>query len=164
MGIGLESSPMVRSTPVTQALDGLGIPYELHVHPGEVRSLEQAAEERGLDPSQIVRSLVFRSQDGSFVMVLMAGQGKVSWRKLRAHLGVSRLTTATPEEVRRVTGYEPGAVSPFGLLQVLRILADRSVLDPQELSVGAGMRNAGVLLKRADLIAALHPEIVDVRE
>ncbi|HKZ54301.1 MAG TPA: YbaK/EbsC family protein [Anaerolineales bacterium] len=155
---------MAHSTPVTRALDAMGIPHKLHVHSGQVRSLEQAAEERGLDPGQIVRSLVFRSEDGSFVMVLMAGPGKVSWPRLRAHLGVSRLTTATPEEVLRVTGYEPGAVSPFGLHQPLRILADRSVLDPQEISVGAGMRNAGVVMRRSDLLAALRPEIVDVRE
>lgn len=149
------------STPVTQALDALGIPYRLHLHERPVRSLEQAARERGLRPEQIVRSLVFRLEDGSFVLVLMPGPGKVAWPKLRHHLGVSRLTTATAEEVRRVTGYEPGAVSPFGLPRPLRVLADRSLLDLEEVSLGAGIRDAGVVLSAADLVAALQPEFGD---
>ncbi len=152
---------MSATTPVTQALDALGIPYRLHLHERPVRSLEQAARERGLRPEQIVRSLVFRLEDGSFVLVLMPGPGKVAWPKLRRHLGVSRLTTATAEEVQAVTGYEPGVVSPFGLPRPIRLLADRRLLDLEEVSIGAGVRDAGVLLSAADLVAALQPEFGD---
>jgi prolyl-tRNA editing enzyme YbaK/EbsC (Cys-tRNA(Pro) deacylase) len=149
------------STPVTRALDAIGIPHTLHVHEHPLRSLEQAAEERGLTPGQIVRSLLFRLEDRSFVLVLAAGRGKVSWPLLRRHLGVTRLTTATPDEVRRVTGYEPGAVSPFGLPSPLRVLADGGLLAHEVLSIGAGIRNAGVILRREDLLRALKPEIGD---
>ncbi len=152
------------STPVTLALDGLGISYRMHLHEKPVHSLEQAAEERGLDPSQIVRSLLFRLEDGSYVLVLMAGPGQVSWPKLRRHLGVRRIASATAEEVQQVTGYEPGAVSPFGLPRPLRLLADRSLLAPEVLSLGAGIRNAGVILQRDDLLRALTPEIGDFAE
>jgi len=152
------------STPATQALDALGIPHTLHVHETPLRSLQQAAEERGLLPSEIVRSLLFRLEDGSFVMVLMAGRGKVSWPKLRRHLGVSRLTTASQEEVLEVTGYEPGAVSPFGLHSPLRILADRGVLAHKVLSIGAGIKYAGIILRRDDLLRALQPETGDFSE
>ena len=152
------------STPVTLALDGLGISYRMHLHQRPVQSLEQAAEERGLDPSQIVRSLLFRLEDGSYMLVLMAGPGQVSWPKLRRHLGVRRIASATAEEVQQATGYEPGAVSPFGLAHPLRLLADRSVLAPEDLSVGAGIRNAGVILQRDDLLRALTPEIGDFAE
>lgn len=148
-------------TPVTQALDALGIPYRLHLHPQPVRSQEQAARERGLEPAQIIRSLVFRLEAGVYVMVLMPGAGKVSWPKLRRHLGVTRLTTATPDEVVRVTGFEPGSVSPFGLAQPLRILADAQVLEHTTISLGAGVRNAGVILARDTLLRALAPEIGD---
>ena len=46
------------STPVTRALDDIGIPYRFFVHEGKVHSLEQAAEERGQRPKQIVRSIL----------------------------------------------------------------------------------------------------------
>ena len=131
----------------------------MHIHERPLRSLEQAAEERGLEPDQIVRSLLFRLEDGTFVLVLMPGVDKVNWAKLRKHLGVSRMTTATSEEVREVTGYETGAVSPFGLPLPIRLLADRRIMIHEDISIGAGTRNAGVILKRQDLLDALDPEI-----
>jgi Cys-tRNA(Pro)/Cys-tRNA(Cys) deacylase len=152
---------MAISTPVTRTLDSLAIAYQLHVHERPLRSLEQAAEERGLKPDQIVRSLLFRLEDGSFVLVLMPGVEKVNWAKLRKYLGVFRMTTATSEEVLEVTGYETGAVSPFGLPQPLRLLVDRKILIHEDISIGAGIRNAGVVLKRQDLLDVLEPEMGD---
>ena len=155
---------MTKSTPVTRTLDELGIPYQIHIHERPLRSLEQAAEERGLEPDQIVRSLLFRLEDGVFVLVLMPGGKKVNWAKLRRHLGVSRMTTATSEEVQEVTGYETGAVSPFGLPLRLRLLADRRIMIHDEISIGAGVRNAGVILKRQDLLDVLEPEMGDFKD
>jgi prolyl-tRNA editing enzyme YbaK/EbsC (Cys-tRNA(Pro) deacylase) len=152
------------STSVTEALEALGIPHRLHVHERPLRSLEQAADERGLQPGQIVRSLLFRLEDRSFVLVLAAGPGKVSWPRLRRHLGVTRLTTATAEEVRQATGYEPGAVSPIGLPSPLRILADQALTAHDVVSIGAGIRNAGVVLKCGDLLKVVQPEMGDFLE
>lgn len=149
------------TTPVTRALDALSIPYRLHKHEAPVRSLEQAARERGLAPGQIIRSLVFRLEEGSFVMVLVAGPARVSWPRLRRYLQVSRLTTASLDEVLQATGYRPGTVSPYGLPQPMRLLADRGLLAPDVLSLGAGIANTGVILAREDLLRTLSPEIGD---
>jgi Cys-tRNA(Pro) deacylase len=154
----------VPSTPVTGALDQADIPYTLHLHDHPVASLEQAASERGLRPGQIVRSLVFRNEEGTFLIVLAPGPRQVSWPKLRRHLGVSRLTTATADEVMRVTGYPPGAVAPLGLATPLRILADQSIREQTTVSIGAGIRNAGVVLKTEDLLRLVRPEIGDFLE
>ena len=116
-------------TPVTQALDRAGVPYRFFRHTGVVRSLEQAAQERGQQPQQVVRSLLFRLAEDEFVMVLVAGPRQLSWPRLRAYLGTKRMTMATDEEVLQVTGYPPGAVSPFGLPQPLRLLVDPAVLE-----------------------------------
>jgi Cys-tRNA(Pro)/Cys-tRNA(Cys) deacylase len=144
-------------TPVTLALDDKGISYRLFHHPGQVHSLEQAAEERGQRPGQVVRSLLFRLARDEFVMVLVAGPAQVSWPALRKHLDQSRLTTAAEEEVLSVTGYSRGAVSPLGLPAPVRILVDRSVLDEEEISIGSGVRNLTVILGRADLLEAIGP-------
>ncbi len=150
---------MSTSTPATEALDDLGIPYRLFLHSSPVHSLEQAALERGLAPEQIVRSLVFRVEEGSYVLVLVAGPSQVAWPKLRHHLGVSRLTTADRQQVTQATGYAPGTVSPLGLTSPLPILADQSVMEQEVISVGAGIPNAGIILKRVDLLKAIQPVI-----
>ena len=152
------------STPVTRALDGAQVAYTLHLHDQPIRSLTQAAAARGLRPAQIVRSLVFRVEDGTFVIVLVPGPAQVSWPTLRRHLGVSRLTTASPEEVLRVTGYPPGAVSPLGLPAPVRILADSTLTKEHTVSIGAGIRDAGVVLQTEDLIRLVQPELGDFLE
>ncbi len=91
-------------------------------------------------------------------MVLMAGPRQISWRALRRYLGQSRLTMASREEVLAHTGYELGAVSPFGLPTPLRILVDESVLAQKgEVSIGAGVRGTTVILQGKDLLRALGP-------
>lgn len=152
------------TTPVTQALDQLHIPYRTFVHAGPIKSLEQAAAERGQKPEQIIRSLLFRLSQEEFVMALMAGPQQVDWKMLRRYLGEKRLTTASEEEVLRVTGYPRGAVSPFGLPQPLRLLADPAIFEPKEISIGSGVRGATVILSSFDLRRALPEfELVNLR-
>ncbi|MEM7116332.1 MAG: YbaK/EbsC family protein [Chloroflexota bacterium] len=142
-------------TAVTHHLDQLNLPYTLFTHANRVNSLEQAAEERGQRPAQIVRSLVFRLGADSFVMVLMAGPKQIPWKPLRRYLGQSRVTTASKEELKTVTGYEIGAVAPFGLPQPMRILIDESVLAEEDISLGSGQRGTAVMMKTAVLRQAL---------
>lgn len=150
-----ESNDREQYTPVTWALTDKDVPYRLFRHPGPVKSLEQAARERGHRPEQVVRSILFRLAKGEYAMVLMAGPDQISWKALRSYLGQSRLTTASEEEVLTVTGYERGAVSPFGLPSPMRILVDDSLLDQEEISIGSGERGLTVILRTDDLMNAL---------
>jgi Cys-tRNA(Pro)/Cys-tRNA(Cys) deacylase len=145
----------ITSTAVTCYLDERGIPYRFFRHPGVVRSLEQAASERGQRPEQIIRSILFRLSRGGFVMVLVAGPKQVAWPALRKHLATSRISMATEEEVMQVTGYPLGAVSPFRTLQSLRVLMDRGILTEQEISIGSGVRYTTVIMQREDFLSAL---------
>lgn len=143
------------ATPVTLVLERLKVPHRIFEHSGQVHSVEQAAQERGLSVDQVVRSIVFRAGPDYYVMVLVTGTRQISWPRLRKYLNQSRLTLATEEEVLRVTGYQTGAVSPFGLPKPMRILVDQSVMGEEEVSIGAGVRNAAILLKTFDLLSAL---------
>ncbi len=149
------ANPSALVTPVTQALDALGIPYRTFRHPGPVYSLEQAAAERDQQPDQVIRSIVFRLNEGEYLMVLAAGPHQISWPALRQHLGISRLTMASPAEVKEVSGYETGAVSPFGLPAPLKLLVDRHVFDHTDVSIGSGLRSTTVILTSAALQQAL---------
>lgn len=142
-------------TPATLALDKQGIPYRFFTHRGQLQSLEQAAKERGQNPNQVIRSILFRLSGEKFIMVLVAGPSQISWKKLRAHLDLSRLSMASEKEVKRVTGYPLGAVSPLGLENKLRLIVDKSVLNQEEISIGSGVRNTSIIMKKEDLIRAL---------
>ncbi len=143
------------STPVTRFLDERHIPYRLFQHNVPLHNLEEVARQRGERPEQIVRSILFRLSSEDFLMVLIAGPGQISWKALRVYLDQSRLTTATEEEVNRVTGYQIGAVSPFGLPQPVRTLVDETVLAEEEISLGSGQRGLAVILQKKDFIQAM---------
>jgi Cys-tRNA(Pro) deacylase len=151
--------------PVSIALEKLGIEHRVFTHPGPVSSLEQAARERGQRPEQVIRSILFRIGDDEYLMALVAGPAQISWKALRKHLNQSRLTMATEEDVLTVTGYQIGAVSPFGLPRPLKVLIDANVANKEEISIGSGTRGTTIILKSADLLRALpDAEIVSLVE
>lgn len=147
--------------PVARFLDGLHTPYRLFVHSGSIHSLEQAAEERGQQPEQVVRSILFRLSAGEYLMVLVAGPAQISWGTLRKTLGVSRLSMADPQEVLSFTGYETGTVAPFiqsavpGQPLPMRVLVDEKMKQLEEISLGSGVRGTAVILRTDDLFKAL---------
>lgn len=148
--------------PVSQVLLEKHLPHRVFTHPGPVTSLEQAARERGQRPEQVIRSILFRLSETDFLMVLMAGPAQIPWKTLRKHVGSSRLTMANEEEVKAVTGYEIGAVGPFGLPAPVRILVDSSVLAQEEVSLGSGVRGTTIFIKVADMMHGLGDvEVVD---
>lgn len=146
---------MSPATPATHSLDLLGIPYRLFEHAQPPASLEEAARQRGQEPDQVIRSILFKCHGQDFFLALMAGPGQISWRKLRKYLGVSRISMASEKEVLAVTGYAVGAVSPLGLPQPLLILADASVFHPEQISLGSGVRGVAIIMKPSDLQRAL---------
>ena len=151
-----EQSPEANEkTPAMLELEGLGIPFRTFRHAHQIHSIEQAAEERDQQPKQVVRSIVFRLAEKSYVMVLIAGPSQISWQSLRKYLGQSRLSMASPEEVLEATGYVIGSVSPFGLHQPMRILVDQNVMKQGTISIGSGTRGTAIILKVVDLLRAL---------
>lgn len=141
--------------PVSIALEKLGVPHRVFRHENQVTSLEQAANERGQRPGQVVRSILFRVSEGEFVMALVAGPEQISWKRLRKLVGKSRISMATEDEVFAVTGYRVGTVGPFGLPRQIKVLIDAGVMSEEEISIGSGMRNTAVILKSSDLKNAL---------
>jgi len=156
---------MNNAPPTSLALEKLGIPHRVFQHAGQVNSFEQAASERGQKPSQVVRSILFRIGEDEFIMALVAGPAQISWKKLRQHLGQSRLTMASEAEVLEATGYRVGTVSPFGVKRPLKVLMDAGVMNEEEISIGSGVRNIAIILKSADLHRALaNAEIIQLTE
>ncbi len=142
-------------TAATRYLDSRSIPYQVFVHNKTPFSIEEAAQERGQEPGQVIRSILFRHASDEFILVLVPGLCRVSWRKIRAWLKVSRISLATKEEVLRKTGYDLGTVNPFGLQNKVRILVDERVFLPPEVSLGSGVHGVAIILASSCLPQAI---------
>ena len=153
----------VETPPISIELEKLNVPHQIFRHENPVHSLEQAASDRGQRPSQVVRSILFRVAEDEFIMALVGGPEQISWKILRKHLGRSRISMASEDEVLAVTGYRVGTVGPFGLKRQVKVLMEKKLLDEEEVSIGSGMRNTAVILKTADLMNALEDvEVVEL--
>lgn len=146
---------MKKQPPVSLFLEKENIPHRVFHHETPIRSIEQAAEVRGQNVNQLIRSILFRTGKDEFVLALVAGPSQLSWSALRAYLGQSRMTMASKDEVLEVTGYVIGTVAPFGLARPLRLLADEKVFVPNEVSFGSGQRNTAIIMKMEDFRKAL---------
>jgi len=142
------------------ALEASGIPYRVVRH-GRVGSLAEAAAARGIEPRALLKSLVVRRADDDFLFVLVPGDREISWPRLRALLGVSRLSMPDAATALAVTGYERGTITPFGSTRAWPVVMDASVAG-LEISLGAGAHGVGVVAQADDVAAALGAQVAEV--
>ena len=146
----------------TSALAVSGIGFQLTRH-GPVDSLTEAAAARGIEPSAIVKTIVVRRGDEDFLFVLVPGDRAISWPKLRALLGVSRLSMPDAGTAREVTGYERGTITPFGSLTAWPVVADERVRGHQ-VSIGAGAHGVAATVDGDALVRSLGATVADVTQ
>src|SRR6218665_2202939 len=77
-------------------------------------SLEEAAAILGITPADIVKSLVVKRADGTFLFAEIPGDRVISWPKLRALVGVNKLQLPDAGQALDATGYERGTITPLG--------------------------------------------------
>ena len=149
-------------TRAAQALAAYGIDHTITRH-GRVNSLEEAAAARGVEPRDIIKTLVVHRADDDFLFVLVPGDREISWPKLRALLGVSRLSMPDATTAKDVTGYERGTITPFGSLRPWPVIADSTVRG-RTISIGAGAHGVAATVHGDDVITALEAQVADVTE
>ena len=113
-----------------------------------------------MDPHQLVKTMVVRVSEGEHVFVLVPGDREIAWPKLRALLGVNRLTMASADEAYEVTGYVRGTITPLGSRARLPVVADASLSGP--ISLGGGAHGVALMVDAAELAEALDATVADV--
>ena len=150
------------ANPALAALNAAAVPYRMIRH-GPVRSLAEAAQARGVTPADVVKTLVVRRGADDYLFVLVPGDRAISWPKLRALLGVSRLSMPDAAAAQRATGYERGTITPFGSATAWPVIADERVRG-REITLGAGEHGLAVGLAADDALAALGATAADISE
>jgi Cys-tRNA(Pro)/Cys-tRNA(Cys) deacylase len=146
----------------TAALEQSGISYWLARH-GRVGSLAEAAAARGVTPAEIIKTIVVRRAEDDYLFVLVPGDRTISWPRLRALLGVSRLSMPDAATAQDVTGYERGTITPFGSLRPWPVVADERVVG-RTVSIGAGAHGVAATVDGTALVHALGATTADVTD
>ena len=99
----------------------------------------------------------------TFLLVLVPGDRTISWPKLRALLGVNRLSMPDAEVAKQATGYERGTITPFGAATAWPVIADER-LRGRHISLGAGEHGRAVAVAADEVPEALAAVVVDVSD
>jgi Cys-tRNA(Pro)/Cys-tRNA(Cys) deacylase len=150
------------STPALEAVEGIGLAHRVIRH-GPVRSLADAALARGVAPADVVKTMVVRRGDDDFLFVLVPGDRTISWPKLRALLGVSRLSMPDAEVARQATGYERGTITPFGSARPWPVIADERIRG-REITLGAGEHGLALAASADEILRALDASVADISD
>jgi Cys-tRNA(Pro) deacylase len=121
---------------------------------------EDAAKAVGCELGQIVKSLVFDC-DGRSVLVLVPGDRRADKQKVSEAAGCAKARIAGADQVQEATGYEPGAVAPFPLRKVDRVLLDRALLQHPLVWVGAGSTRHMAAVTPTELLRLTRGEPMD---
>jgi prolyl-tRNA editing enzyme YbaK/EbsC (Cys-tRNA(Pro) deacylase) len=144
----------------------------LHTIPGEIMHLdiptptvEAAAQAVCADPTQIIKSILFMVDENP-VLVIACGKSTISRRAIADLYGVGkkRVKLAPPERVLELSGYEVGAMPPFGHRQLLTTLIDSRVLDLPEAYAGGGAENALLRLNPQEILRVTGAKVLDLLE
>jgi prolyl-tRNA editing enzyme YbaK/EbsC (Cys-tRNA(Pro) deacylase) len=130
----------------------------------ETPTVDSAAAAMGVDPDQIVKTLVFL-QAGRPVLVIASGRAQIRPALLAEHLGAdaSEVALASPKVVLAQTGYEVGGVPPFGHIHPIRTIIDPGVLEQTWVYAGGGTARTLLRVSTADLMRVTKAEIHDLR-
>jgi Cys-tRNA(Pro)/Cys-tRNA(Cys) deacylase len=148
-------------TPGIAAARSAGIPFDV-VRTDRPASAEESATLQGVSLGQLLRTIVVRRGADDYVFVLVPGGRQIDWPKLRAHLGVKRLSLPDQDEAKRATGYERGAITPFGSTTAWPVIADATIRGLERVAIGGGARGVNLHLAPAELVRAVAATVADV--
>ena len=152
---------MTEDTPAILEAAASGVPFRV-VRTERASSAEESAAFQGIEVHQLIRTIVVRRGAGDYVFVLVPGGRQIDWPLLRAHLGVTRLSLPDQEEAKEATGYERGAITPFGSATTWPVVADATLADRDLVAIGGGAHGVNLHLAPGDLVRLLGADVAAV--
>ena len=127
------------------------------------KTANDAATSLGCKVGAIVKSLLFKAGD-NFVLCLVSGDKRCSLNKLKKILNQKDVSLANPEDVKKITGYTIGGVSPVGHLTKLKIILDNNLKRFSKIYAAAGHPNAVFGIDLNQFIILTSAEIEEFTE
>ena len=147
---------------VMEAAAAAGLEIEIRRMGASTRTAEEAAEQCGCSPAQIVKSLVFQGESsGKLYLFLVSGPNQLDLAKA-ANLVSETLKRADPRHIREQTGFAIGGVSPLGHLIEIPAFADETLLSFDLVWAAAGAHDAVFSSEPTALFAAARARMADL--
>jgi Cys-tRNA(Pro) deacylase len=127
-----------------------------------VGSLEGAAASLGVSPAVIVKTLVVKRHDGSFLFALIPGDRQISWGKLRTIVGVNKLRLPEASVALEATGYERGTITPLGSSTAWPVFVDSSISG--RIALGAGEPGVSAFVDTGQLTDGFGAIVADISD
>lgn len=124
-------------------------------------SLDEAAGLLGIPSASIVKTLVVKRSDDTYLFALVPGDRAISWPRLRASVGVNKLRLPESELALAATGYERGTIVPIGSTTAWPVYADERIVG-QRIAMGAGAHGYSLFVDADALLAAYDATIADI--
>ena len=156
----LEKEPVKRAERALKKFDPKQSVISLNT---SARTANDAASSLGCEVGAIVKSLLFKTED-SFILCLIAGDKRASLKKIKKTLNIKDASMASADEVKNVTGYTIGGVSPVGHLNKIEIFIDNSLERFTYLFAAAGHPNCVFKTNFIDLQKITNGSIKEIIE
>ena len=156
----LDKEPVKRVENFLKKFDSM---QKVIVLEGSARTALEAASSLGCEVGAIVKSLLFKTEN-TFTLCLVAGDKKASLNKINKILSIKDTSMATADDVKNITGYTIGGVSPVGHLNKVEIFIDNSLERFSFLFAAAGHPNCVFKINFIDLQKITNGSIKDITE
>jgi len=149
-------------TRAAQALDKMGIPYEIREFQEEELGADEVAEKLHIPLAQVFKTLVVRGDRAGVILACLPGTMTLSLKVLARESGSRKVEMVEKDEIHRLTGYIRGGVSPLGGKKDYPVYLDESALAQPIVSVSAGMRGMQLFIHPQDLARATRAKVAAI--
>ena len=156
----LNKEPVKRVENILKEFD---VTQKVIILDSSARTALEAASSLGCEVGAIVKSLLFKTKN-SFILCLVAGDKKASLNKIKKTLNIKDVSMAAAEDVKTITGYTIGGVSPIGHLKKIDIFIDNSLERFTSLFAAAGHPNCVFKIDFKNLQKITNGSIKEITE
>jgi Cys-tRNA(Pro)/Cys-tRNA(Cys) deacylase len=148
-------------TNAMRALDARKIPYEVFDFSPDIHSAVGVAEEVGLPPDQVYKTLVVLRPQGKAMLVMIAGNQELDLKQVSREVGEKKVRMASHKEAEDLTGLQVGGISALALLnRPFEVFIDHPATELSHILVSAGKRGINLRVSVADLMHISQARVI----
>lgn len=145
-----------------------GIPYDMLEYEHREKGAVYASQAIGMAPERTAKTLIVQLSHRGYLVVLMPGHKSIPFKELARVYQVKRASMVDAETAERLSGYQIGGISPFGMSRSLPVAVDSDLLEHETIAVNGGKRGLMLRMRPSDIVGGtgadvvrLHPDVGD---